>query len=67
MAWLALIVVLFCFVGVLIALIFAAFSTVAGPSMRWAFGIIDGILGVALTPIFRFLFPDPNKTTDPEK
>ena len=57
MAWVALWVTLVFFAVVLVALICAAFSPVAGPSMRWAFGIIDGILGWALRPVFKYLFP----------
>jgi cytochrome c biogenesis protein CcdA len=57
MAWLALRVTFTFFGVVLIALIWAAFSPVAGPSMRWAFGIIETILGWAMHPIIRHLFP----------
>ena len=57
MAWLTLCITLLCFVGVLIALIFAAFSPTAGPSMRWAFGVIDGLLALSLRPIVGYLFP----------
>lgn len=60
MAWLALRVTFFFFGVVLVALIWAAFSPVAGPSMRWAFGIIETILGWALHPIIRHLFPKPS-------
>jgi hypothetical protein len=57
MAWTLLIVVLVCFVGVLIALILAAFSHTGGPSMRLAFGIIDSLLAITLHRIVGFLFP----------
>jgi hypothetical protein len=57
MAWTLLIIVLVCFVGVLVALILAAFSPTVGPSMRWAFGIIDGLLVITLHRIVGFLFP----------
>ncbi|MBB5063943.1 hypothetical protein [Granulicella mallensis] len=52
-------VILAAFVVVLVALIFAAFSSIAGPSMRWAFGIIDGLLSGSLIPIRAYLFPNP--------
>jgi hypothetical protein len=29
--------------------------------MRWAFGIIDGILGIAMRPVFSYLFPSAHK------
>jgi len=57
MAWLTLRVVLACFALDLGALIFAAFSPTAGPSMRWAFGLIDGLLGWAIHRVIGFLFP----------
>lgn len=57
MAWVALLVTLGCFICVLVALICAAFSLTAGPSMRWAFGIIDGLIALALRPVFAYLFP----------
>jgi cytochrome c biogenesis protein CcdA len=60
MAWLALRVTFLFFAVVLIALICAAFSPTAGPSMRWAFGIIETILGWAMHPIIRHLFPKPS-------
>jgi hypothetical protein len=57
MAWVMLIVVMVCFVGVLVALICAAFSTTAGPWMRFAFTVIDSLLGFTLHQITRHLFP----------
>ena len=63
MAWVALIFTYVCFFMVLVALICAAFSSTAGPSMRWAFGIIDGLIGLALRPIHKHLFPDPQPKT----
>jgi hypothetical protein len=57
MAWVTLGVMLTCFVGVLIALICAAFSPTAGPWMRGAFATIDGLLGVSIHQIVRHLFP----------
>jgi hypothetical protein len=59
MARVMLYVTLAAFVVVLVALIFAAFSPVAGPSMRWAFGIIDALLSGSLIPIRAYLFPNP--------
>jgi hypothetical protein len=57
MAWVTLRVVLVCFVVVLAALIAAAFSPTAGPSMRWAFGIIEGLLAASVHRIVWYLFP----------
>lgn len=57
MAWVTLYVVLVCFVVVLAALIVAAFFPTAGPSMRWAFGIIDGLLAASVHRIVWNLFP----------
>ena len=57
MARLALRVTLLFFGVTLVALICAAFSPVAGPSMRWAFGIVEVMLGWAMHPIFAYLFP----------
>jgi hypothetical protein len=57
MAWVTLSVMLICFVGVLIALIFAAFSPAAGPWMRGAFATIDSLLGISIHQIVRNLFP----------
>jgi hypothetical protein len=64
MARVMLYVILGSFVVVLAALIFAAFSSVAGPSMRWAFGIIDGLLSASLIPIRAYLFPNPKRTAN---
>ena len=49
------------FVVFLFALLFAAFSAVAGPSMRWTFAIIEGLLSGSLIPIRAYLFPNPKK------
>jgi len=49
------------FVLVLVALIYAAFSTVAGPWMRFAFATIDGLLGYSIHHIVRYLLFLPSK------
>jgi hypothetical protein len=57
MAWVTLIVVLTAFVVVLVCLLVAAFSDIAGPYIKWAFAAIDSLLGFCLHQIIRYLFP----------
>ena len=57
MAWVALAVVLIAFIGVLVALIIAAFSPTVGPYIKGAFATIDSLLGLCLHQIIRHLFP----------
>jgi len=64
MAWVTLGVMLVCFVGVLVALICAAFSPTAGPWMRGAFGTIDSLLGISIHQIVRNLFPNRKAPKD---
>lgn len=60
MAWITLIVVLTVFVVVLLGLLLAAFSDIAGPYIKWAFAVIDSLLGFCLHQIIRHLFPAKN-------
>jgi hypothetical protein len=57
MAWVTLAVVLLAFVGVLITLIYAAFSPVVGPYVKGAFATIDSLLGLCLHQVVRHLYP----------
>lgn len=57
MARITLGVVLGAFIVVLVALLVAAFSNFAGPRIKWAFVVIDGLLGFCLHQIVRHLFP----------
>ncbi len=57
MARIALWVILTAFIVVLAALIVAAFSPTVGPWIKGAFATIDGLLGVCLHQIVRYLFP----------
>jgi hypothetical protein len=57
MARVTLWVVLGAFVVVLIALLVAAFTNLAGPRIEWAFGAIDGLLALCLRQIVKYLFP----------
>lgn len=57
MAWFTLICTVVLFTAVLAALVCAAFSPVAGPYMRYSFGIIDGLIAMALRPVYAYLFP----------
>ena len=57
MAWVTLGIVLAAFIGVLVALIAAAFSATVGPYVKGAFATIDSLLGLCLHQIVRHLFP----------
>jgi hypothetical protein len=57
MAWAVLYVVLGSFLVVLVALLFAAFTNLAGPHMKWAFATIDSLLGFCLHQVVRHIFP----------
>lgn len=67
MAQITLYVVLCSFIVVLIALLFAAFTNLAGPRIQWAFATIDGLLGFCLHQVVRHLFPARSAPTPKEK
>jgi hypothetical protein len=61
MARITLGVVLGAFIVVLICLLVAAFTSIAGPYIKWAFATIDGLLGACLHQVIRHLFPTRKK------
>lgn len=61
MAKITLYVVLGSFVVVLICLLMTAFTSIAGPYLKWAFATIDGLLAFCLHQIVRHLFPTRKK------
>ena len=61
MARITLGVVLGAFILVLICLLITAFTSIAGPNIKWAFATIDGLLGFCLHQVVRHLFPTRKK------
>jgi hypothetical protein len=66
MAKIAFWVILGAFIVVLIALLVAAFTTLAGPRIEWAFATIDSLLGVCFHQVVRYLFPTKRNPKDPQ-